>query len=273
MTTAARRTDKESLADLVRKNRMRASSDAEIERRLGLDPDRALALAQELETEGEILILSFRPLRLISRASLEVLRNKIRDALERHHRLRPSDPGMPPDRLAKRFSAPAQVFSLAVKSLLKDASVAEEEGRLRLASFAPSLPPRDEKLLAELEEACLRESFSAALLDEFRARHRLSAGALDKMLSILVARKKIVRGEEGLYLHSQWLEDIVAKLRGLPGREVSVADLKAVTGLSRRYAIPLLELLDQMGVTRRRGSTREIIPEDSDAASKTRRTS
>jgi len=269
MTAAARTADKERLADLVRKNRLRASSDAEVERRLGLDPDRALALAQELENEGELLILSFQPLRLISRGSLEVLRKKIRDALERHHRLRPSDPGPPGDRLAKRFSAPAQVFSLAVKSLLKDASLAEEEGRLRLASFTPCLAPRDEKLLAQLEEACLEEGFSSALLEEFRAKHRLSAGALDKMLSILVARKKIVRGREGLYLHSQWLEDVVARLRGLPGREVSVADFKEMTGLSRKLAIPLLELLDQMGVTRRKGSTREIIPEDDEA--KTRR--
>lgn len=270
MTTAARPADKDSLAELVRKNRLRASSDAEIERRLGLDPDKALALAQELENEGELLILSFQPLRLISRASLEVLRKKIRDALERHHRLRPSDPGPARDRLAKRFSAPAQVFSLAVKSLLKDAAVVEEEGRLRLASFTPCLLPRDEMLLDKLEESCLKEGFSSAPLDEFRASHRLSAGALDKMLSILVARKKIVRGREGLYLHSQWLEDVVARLRGLPGREVSVADFKAVTGLSRKYAIPLLELLDRMGVTRRKGSTREIIPEDKET--KTRRT-
>jgi len=32
-----------------------------------------------------------------------------------------------------------------------------------------------------------------------------------------------------------------------------------MTGLSRKYAIPLLELLDQMGVTRRKGSLREIL--------------
>jgi len=270
MKAGARAADKKSLAALVKKNRLRGVTAGDIERRLGMSPESALALAQELEAEGEVLILSFRPLRLALRSSLEIVKEKIKDDLERHHRRRPSDPGLPADRLRKKLSAPRQIFSLALKSLLKEGAVVEEDERLRLSSFAPRLTPRDEKLLARLEETCLREGFSSALLNEFRAEHRLSPGAMDKMLAILVGRKKIVRGREGLYLHSQWLEEVVVKVRGLTGKEITVADFKAATGLSRKYAIPLLELLDQMGVTRRKGSTREIIPEDDEA--KKRRT-
>lgn len=261
MTAAAERGDKDGLAALLRRNTFRGSSAAEVERRLGLDAATAAALAQELEAEGEAIILSFDPLKLISRSSLELLRTKIREALERHHRSRPSDPGMEEERLRKRFTASRQVFSMAMKSLVREAVVAEEEGRYRLATFAPRLTPRDERLLARLEETCFKDGFSADRLDDFLAEHRLSPGALEKMLSILVGRKKIVRGREGLYLHSQWLEEVVEKVRSLPGKEMSVADFKALTGLSRKYAIPLLELLDQMGVTRRKGSTREIVPE------------
>lgn len=61
-----------------------------------------------------------------------------------------------------------------------------------------------------------------------------------------------------LYVHSHWLDDIVGKVIALGKKELSVADFKALTWLSRKYAIPLLELLDQMGVTRRKGPTREI---------------
>jgi selenocysteine-specific elongation factor len=42
-------------------------------------------------------------------------------------------------------------------------------------------------------------------------------------------------------------------------RELTVSDFKKMTGLSRKYAIPLLELLDQMGVTRRKGPSRLIL--------------
>jgi hypothetical protein len=40
---------------------------------------------------------------------------------------------------------------------------------------------------------------------------------------------------------------------------MTVSEFKSMTGLSRKYAIPLLELLDQMGITRRKGPGREIL--------------
>ena len=79
------------------------------------------------------------------------------------------------------------------------------------------------------------------------------------MLDILIGREKIVRGKEGFYLQSRWLDEIVGKVRSLGKKDLTVADFKAMTGLSRKFAIPLLELLDEMGVTRRKGSSSEIL--------------
>jgi len=55
------------------------------------------------------------------------------------------------------------------------------------------------------------------------------------------------------------LDEIISRIKKFGKRELTVADFKKMTGLSRKYAIPLLELLDQMGVTRRKGSLREIL--------------
>jgi selenocysteine-specific elongation factor len=79
------------------------------------------------------------------------------------------------------------------------------------------------------------------------------------MLSLLIERKKIVQGKDGLILHSRWLDKIISRIKKFGKRELTVADFKEMTGLSRKYAIPLLELLDQVGVTRRKGSLREIL--------------
>jgi selenocysteine-specific elongation factor len=78
-------------------------------------------------------------------------------------------------------------------------------------------------------------------------------------LAILIERKKVVRSTEGFFIHARWLDEIIRKVRGLGKKELTVADFKAMTGLSRKYAIPLLELLDEMGVTRRTGPGREIL--------------
>ena len=69
----------------------------------------------------------------------------------------------------------------------------------------------------------------------------------------------IVEGIDGFILHSRWLDEIIRKIRSSGKRELTVADFKGMTGLSRKYSIPLLELLDSMGVTRRKGSVRDIL--------------
>jgi selenocysteine-specific elongation factor len=259
MRTAGAGEDKNKLATLVKLRGLKGIASGEIQRKLGLDSGRALALAQELEAEGKLLILTFSPLRLLARSSLDFLRGKIKDHISRYHRQHPAELGLVAEKLEKRFVIPRRILSLAVQSLLREGELAQAEGRLHLPGFLPSLSPLEEEFLAELETIWLQGGFDPAPLEEFRAKHRLAPGALDRMLSILVSRRKIVRGRQGLYLHSQWLEEVVAKVRSIPGGELSVADFKKMTGLSRKYAIPLLELLDQMGITRRKGSHREIL--------------
>jgi selenocysteine-specific elongation factor len=74
-----------------------------------------------------------------------------------------------------------------------------------------------------------------------------------------VERRKIVLGRDGFLLHSKWLDDVILAVRSSGKKELSVSDFKQMTGLTRKYAIPLLELLDELGVTRRKGPVREII--------------
>jgi len=259
MRTAQAGEDKNKLATLVKLKGLQGLAWGDIQRKLGLTSDRALALAQALEAEGKVLILTFSPLRLLDRGSLDFLREKIKDHIGRYHRQHPSELGLAAIKLEKRFVIPRRILFLALQSLVREGELVQSEGRLHLPGFQPSLTVREEKLLSELEMICSKGDFDPAPLEEFRAKHGLADGALDRMMSILVSRRKIVRGRQGLYVHSQWLDEVVARVRSFPGGELSVADFKEMTGLSRKYAIPLLELLDQMGITKRKGSRREIL--------------
>ena len=87
----------------------------------------------------------------------------------------------------------------------------------------------------------------------------MSTAKLNRMISLLVERKKVVLGNEGLILHSHWLKELIQKMRLSGKKELTVADFKEMTGLSRKYAIPLLELLDQKGITKRKGPVRVIV--------------
>jgi selenocysteine-specific elongation factor len=224
-----------------------------------LSASRVETLARALETEGRLRILAFAPLRLVSQDSLDFLRCRIVAFVARYHQAHPSQRGAPLEKLEKRFETPRTVLVLALRLLAKDGRAVEEAGIVRLPDFRIPLTAADEETLAALEKMVLSGELGSVSLDDIRARLKLTQGKLQTLLAALAERKKIVEGVDGFILHARWLDEIVRKVRGSGKKELTVAEFKAMTGLSRKYSIPLLELLDSMGVTRRKGSVRDIL--------------
>ncbi len=218
-----------------------------------------LPLSQKLEAAGQIRILSFSPLFLLSQVSFEFLKEKITAFIKRHHETHPDEPGIPENEVRQKFDLPDRIWLLALKHLYRENQIKEIGKRLSVIDFELALTLEEEDLLNMLEEMCLEGKLHSVTMKDFQRRFNLSARRLQNLLSLLAERRKIVQGEDGFILHAHWLEELVAKIRNLEGKELSVGQFKELTGLSRKYAIPLLELLDQMGVTRRRGPTREIL--------------
>ena len=70
--------------------------------------------------------------------------------------------------------------------------------------------------------------------------------------------RKLVRINLELVYHAAALEQVQALLKARSGQRFSVGDFKDWTGVSRKYAIPLLEFLDRQRLTRRDGEQRVI---------------
>ena len=224
-----------------------------------LSASRVETLARTLETEGRLRILAFAPLRAVSQDSLDFLRGRILSFLARYHKSHPSQRGAPFEKLETRFEAPRTVLVLALRLLAKEGRVVEEDGIVRLPDFRIPLTAAEEETLAALEKMVLSGELGSVSQDDIRAQFQLTPGKLQTLLAVLAERKKIVAGFDGFILHARWLDEVIGKIRGSGKKELTVADFKAMTGLSRKYSIPLLELLDSMGVTRRKGSVRDIL--------------
>ncbi len=251
--------EKEMLAGLSREKGTKGLREQEIWEFAALGEERILRLAEKLEEEGEVKIISFSPLYLISQESFDFLGEKILSFIEQIRQRHPAQRGIALERIRKRFDLNEKVLALAVKTLEKKALVHEVGQRLALHSEEVVLSPHEEKILQRLEEMCLKGEFQSVSMAEIQKEFRLSAERLERLLALLIEKEKIIPGPEGLYIHSRWLDDIVGKVRALGKKEMTVQEFKAMTGLSRKYAIPLLELLDQMRVTRRKGPLREIL--------------
>lgn len=251
--------EKDMLAALVQEKGFRGLGESELADFCSLSTDVIRDLSRALEEEGKLRIISFSPLFLLSQTGFDLLCENILALLARYHTHHPCDLGLEPEKIRKRFNLSPKILALALKFLFREEKILESANCVALSSFHPSLSAEDENRLQEMEDLCLKGEFPMLSQKDLLKRFRLSANKLTILLSLLIERKKVIRSQEGFLLHSKWVDEIIGKIRRSGKKELSVSDFKEMTGLSRKYAIPLLELLDQMKVTRRKGSTREIL--------------
>ncbi|MCX6569381.1 MAG: SelB C-terminal domain-containing protein [Candidatus Aminicenantes bacterium] len=251
--------DKDMIMALAEEGGLKGLKGEDIAAFCRLPGSRVEDLAHLLEEEGKVRILAFSPLFLVSQGTLDFLRGRIGSFLTQYHKKNPSQRGAPLEKLEKRFDAPSTVLVLALRLLTKEGRIVEEGGIVRLSDFRIPLTAADEETLAALERMVLSGELGSVTMDDIQSQFKLTQGKLHTLHAVLAERKKIVEGLDGFILHSSWLEEIVRKVRGCGKRELTIADFKGMTGLSRKYSIPLLELLDSMGITKRKGSVRDIL--------------
>lgn len=174
---------------------------------------------------------------------------RLRERLARFHAENPLLAGMP--------RAAAGLDAGWLEAVLEaDSEIAAEGETLRLRSFVPrkkaeeaEAEERIERVFrdAGLESPPVGEALKKAGVDEARAR---------TLLQLMIKDGRLVRVSAELLLHRETAERLKAMVRQRKGQRFGVGEFKEWTGVSRKYAIPLLEYLDRERVTRREGDRR-----------------
>ena len=97
---------------------------------------------------------------------------------------------------------------------------------------------------------------------EVLAKLAIESGRSEKLLQLLLRDRALVRISPELIFHRDALARLRPKLaayKAAKGERISVPAFKDLTGVTRKYAIPLLEYLDRERVTRRQGDERVIL--------------
>jgi selenocysteine-specific elongation factor len=220
-------------------------------------------LATALASSRELAVLGPAPGVVVARSALVRLGEAALTALGGFHREQPLRAAMPREELRERvFSGlrPA-VFERVVADLAG-------AGRVRLSPDAVALARHEVRLSAGEEEA--RRLLTAAAAASGLAGVELAVVAeqagqdlrlLERVAAVLVSGRILDRvGDDLLVLHER-LETLKRTVRESwpAGSKLEVSAFKQLTGLSRKYVIPLLEYLDRERVTRRAGSDRIVL--------------
>jgi selenocysteine-specific elongation factor len=136
--------------------------------------------------------------------------------------------------------------------------VAEGES-VRLAAHKVSLRQDEREATAKIESAFESAGLTVPSTNDVLAKSGVEAGRARTLLQILLRDKKLVRVSEDLVFHASAVQRLRELLAGYKGHRFGVPEFKDWTGISRKYAIPLLEFLDRERVTRRDGDVRVVL--------------
>jgi selenocysteine-specific elongation factor len=222
-------------------------------------PERLRGLLDGLQGAGRIVALDRDW--FVHPESLARLRDLAVAALEQFHRGFPLRPGMSREELRGRAGAPDErVFAHLVAGLEAQGVVRTDRDRIRLAAHDVRLSPEQQKTVDRLEQDFLGAAAAPPSPEEALARAGVAGDEDHELFQVLVEARKLVRVKESLYFHAQALEAIQGKLVTLlrERKEIGPGDVKDLLGISRKYAIPLLEFFDARRVTARVGERRVL---------------
>jgi selenocysteine-specific elongation factor len=130
---------------------------------------------------------------------------------------------------------------------------------VRLASHKLVLREDEEQARGAIERAFEQAGLAVPALPDVMAKSGVELKRARSILQILLRDKKLVRVTEELVFHHSAIETLRALLASHRLQRFSVPTFKDWTGISRKYAIPLLEFLDRERVTRREGDERIVL--------------
>ncbi|MBB6143141.1 selenocysteine-specific elongation factor [Silvibacterium bohemicum] len=193
--------------------------------------------------------------RLLSKECAETGINDISNRLKKSAK---SD-GLKRSELKGQTGLNAAIFDFLIETLASRQEIRLQDERIYPAGQPQSIDPdlKQRSAIATIYEAA---GLAAPSSSEVAVKLGLNESEMRRLMTRLLREKILIKmGTDALYIHHGALETLRGRVRELRGQMLDVSGFKQLTGLSRKYAIPLLEYLDRERVTRKDGEKRLVL--------------
>ncbi len=246
------------LIEAVRAKGVSGADDRYLKAKLGMQSEEIVRIASE-----GILFLRNNPVLAVTNEAEETLTRKARDVVKAYHQKFPLQYGVPKEELRSRMpkNIPQELFAAVLdqavsrKILQMEKDLVSEHGR------KISLDAQDEVLILKIEEQIRNSGLGTEGVHDLAQQVKQTPERTRNILYLLVRQQKVVKIAEDYFLHKTAWDELKQRIREMKAsrKTFSVPDFKTIFGISRKFAIPLLEQLDRDGITRRSGNERIII--------------
>lgn len=257
----------ERIALLVEMAAERGLNQAELAARSGSTDGTIKRAAENLTKTRRLVMVSNNPMLLLARAEFDDLSKKVRAMLKAFHQRSPLESGMGREELREKIFADLspEIFRTVINQLAERNEIVAEKDLIRLSTHRVALSAEEQAAKDHLAEIYQRAALQPISLEEAMAQAGAQFG-IDKARAQRFAQMLINSGDlikiADLIFHRSAIEalrETLQRFKSEQGPKLDVGTFKDLTGVSRKYAIPLLEYLDRQRITRRVGDAREIL--------------
>lgn len=214
-------------------------------------------LAQAVKT-GAVVRAGERFLHL---PALEALKLNIARTAGDFHKKNPLVGGISKEELRERVGALPEVFEAVAAMLVQNKKLEMVGDLARLPGHGVVMKDEEAESKDQIERAFASAGLKVPALSEVIAGLKVDKVRAQKIVTLLLRDKVLIKVSDELVFHRSALEDLRRQIAvyKVKSAKIDVAKFKELTGMTRKYAIPLLEFLDRERVTRRVGDSREIL--------------
>ncbi|MGA2421525.1 MAG: SelB C-terminal domain-containing protein, partial [Candidatus Acidiferrum sp.] len=237
---------------------------AEILARLGWTADEVREAAKRAAANGGAQIVSEEPLLLVASAVFEETKKKIATRVEAFRKENPLQAGMAREALRATLGRRVrpETFRAALAELIAQKKLEMQGDLVKPAGSAVTLLPEELRAKEQIAKAFGAAGLAVPAVKEVLSSLTVEPRRAEKLLRMLLEERQLVRVSPELIFDSvalARLKEQLATYRKGRGERISVPVFKELAGITRKYAIPLLEYLDRERVTRRAGDERVIL--------------
>ena len=230
----------------------------QISLRTKLEPAFVKAVITKLIDNGFVLQVANE--QYLHKSVYENVLARILQILEDMHKNMPDRLGMDKDSLLQQCGLDKSLFDAVVTLAIKDNKLTLKNELLALASHREQFDPAQQALLDKIEAVYKENLFSPPNLDDIRSQVNAATKEFDKTIDILLEQQIVIAVDRKIYFHADAIAEAKRRITEFvngegQGRLESVK-MKYILDTTRKYALPILDYMDQVGFTRRSGNTR-----------------
>jgi len=250
--------DKDFIEYCIKTAEAFAVTETELSIRTKILPERLKAIIAELVQQDNVLYLDSKL--YIHTETADNVQKQLLNIVSDFHHSKPESPGLTIEQFYEASQLKKAVFDGLLNLLISQDKLIERKHRLALPEHQETFSDDEQKILQNIESLFRERPFNPPKFEEVIEQTAAAPEKVQKILQILIEQERLVRVDNDLFFHSEAIEQARQKLTSFINKEGKLESVKFkyLLDTTRKFAIPLLDYFDRIGVTRRVGYTRYL---------------